>query len=167
MGLQEAVGFGDVNPLQQVRVAGGVVASIRCLAPNTLMDAPNSRDDGLGVLDRAERRRRKEGAGALKPTPGIALVARMSSDPSHGQRVQGLEKQRTDSCDEHRRVTVDPPDRVGLGEPSLARVAPDELGPRRVVLARNPVAERVGDVAAQPVVERAGGVDKSGSAQRQ
>ena len=39
MGLKEAVGLSDVNPLQQMRVAGGVWATVRRLAANTLVDA--------------------------------------------------------------------------------------------------------------------------------
>ena len=48
----------------------------------------------------------------------------MLSDRLHRYRMQRLQKQRPDSTDEHRRISVHAPDRILLAEPPLA-VSPD------------------------------------------
>jgi len=154
VGSQRAVGLGDVHPPEQVRVAGHVETSIRRPPADPLVDPADTPDDRLGVLHGAERRGRKERAGALQPPPGIALVARVPRHACHRQRVQRLQQQGTDPGNEHRRICMHPPDRVGQGEPALTRFVPDDRGLGSVVLPGNPVAQRDGQASAYPVMQR-------------
>jgi len=56
-------------------------------------------------------------------------------------RVQGLEQQSGEASGKHCCVLVDPPDRVGRSEPTLALGAPDPLRDLRSVVAGDPGAK--------------------------
>jgi hypothetical protein len=60
----------------------------------------------------------QEGTGALQSTPRVVTVVGVLGDTGHGQRMQRLQQQRTQSADEHRGVGVHPANRTVFGEPS-------------------------------------------------
>ncbi len=87
---QERVDLGDVHPPEQMRVTSAVGPAAVVLAAHPLVDRADRRDGLLGVLDRAEGRRREVVARALQPAPRVALVAAVAGDPGHRHRVQHL-----------------------------------------------------------------------------
>ena len=68
---EEAVGLGDVDPAQEVRVGGAVGPTAVVATPHPLVDRADPGDGGLGVLDRAERRRREEVGRPLEAPPRV------------------------------------------------------------------------------------------------
>ena len=87
MPAQEAVGFGDMDPGQQVRVGRRVRAAARRGAGDPLVDRPDSRDRVAGVVGPAEGGDGQEVAGPLQPPPRVAAVSRVPGHRGHGQRM--------------------------------------------------------------------------------
>ena len=105
---QEAVDLRDVHPLQQVGVGRVIGPTVQGDATHALVDAAHPVDRTLGVAGGAERRHGEERAGALQSAPGITPIVGVLGDARHRQRMQGLQKQRAQTADEHRRVGVHP-----------------------------------------------------------
>ena len=119
-GGEEAVDLGDVHPLQEVRVGGGVRRPVRHGADDPLVDRADDVDRLLGVLGGAEGRHREEPAGAREPAPDVAAVAGVLSHRRHRLRVERLQQHRPETAHEHRRVAVDARDRAAGLEPARA-----------------------------------------------
>ena len=108
---QERLDLGAVHPQQQLRVVDPV------RAPGLGLDARlqagvDGAQHGAGPLGLG---RRPVGHGgdplprALQPAPGVVAEGGVGVEPGHDQRVHGLEQQRAEAGDGHRRVAVDPP----------------------------------------------------------
>ena len=123
-GRKKAVHLSDMDPHQQVRIVGSVRSPVRSIAPHSSMNCAYGRDRTLGIRHSAVRGQRDVSTSALEASPEIAAKACMINDRLQRQRMKGLQEQRTNRTDEHRRIGMDPPNRVLLIEPTLA-VSPD------------------------------------------
>ena len=115
---EEAVEFGDVNPLEQVRVVRLVPATVGSDARDAFVHSVHGVDGTLRLRRRTERGRRQEVGRALQSPPRIGAVVGMLGDTGHGERMQRLQQQRPEPADEHRSVGMHATDRRVGGEPS-------------------------------------------------
>ena len=106
MGAKKAVGLGDVDPAQEVGVAGGVRTAVRQCAAHPLVHPPDPGDRSLGLIGAAEGRHAEEQPSAVKAAEWVGAVRRVLGHARHRQRVQRLEQQGADPADEHRGVAV-------------------------------------------------------------
>ncbi len=114
---EKAVEFGDVHPLEQVRIVGCVRLTARGDAVHAAVYPMDPVDGSLGLRGRAEGGGSQEVGRALQTPPRIAPVVGVLCDTRHRQRVKRLVQQRTEPADEHRGVAVHAADRRILGEP--------------------------------------------------
>ena len=141
--------LGDVHPLEQVRVGGGVRRAVGHGADDALVDGADHVDRLLGVLGRAERGHREEPRRAGEAAPDVAAVAGVLGDGGHRLRVQGLEEDRAEPADVHRRVAVHAGDRAAGGEPARPRRAVDAVAVHQPVRPGDACEDRV----VQPVTD--------------
>ena len=73
VGAEEGVDLGDVDPEEQVRVAGPIGASALVATSDPLVDRTHPGDGRLGVLDRPVGRRRDVVARPLQAPHGSLL----------------------------------------------------------------------------------------------
>ena len=88
VGDEEAVEFGEMHPPQQVRVVGGVRATVVGDADHVRVHPADDLDRPFRLRGRPERRGGDEVGGALQPAPRIAAVVGVLGHPGHGQRMQ-------------------------------------------------------------------------------
>ena len=144
--MEEAVDLGGVHPREQVRIVGPVGHAVGCRALHAVVDRPDHRHRLLRIGDRSERGGAEKLGRPLQSTERIVLVGRVIGDARHGRWMQGLQEQRTDAADEHRRVGVHVPGRaVGPEQARLRRQLPwlALTGEQLAKAGTDPVTDRV------------------------
>ena len=118
---EEAVDLADVDPAQQMRIAGRVGATVQGHPAHTAVDLTDAGDRFLRRCGWAESGRRQEVGRALEAAPRVFAIVGMVGNTSHRQRMQRLQQQRTQAANEHRRVGVHSANHPVLRKPTLAR----------------------------------------------
>ena len=138
-----------MHPGQQVGVVGPVREAVRGDAGDPFVGAADPGDGPFGRLGGPVGGDGDEGAGAAQPAPRVRPVVGVLGDASHGQRVQGLQQQRSEAADQARPAAVDPPGRRTRPEQALVgRGALEPLG--RQLLGGEEAADVGGDRVTQP-----------------
>ena len=109
VGREEAVDLGDVHPPEQPWVACVVRATVGGDAGDPSVDLAHAGDHRLGLGGGAVGRDADIARGALQTAQWIVAIVGVIRNARHGERVQGLQEQRTKAADEHGRVGVHAP----------------------------------------------------------
>src|SRR5690606_22995380 len=101
MRLEEAADFGDMNPGQQVGIAGRIWTPIRRMSRDLQMYRADPLNQTLCIDMAAEGGAGDELPGAAQATQQVLTKVRMIPDTGQGQRVQCLQQQCRDATYEH------------------------------------------------------------------